>query len=268
MSARRTELLERAARDGPAGATAAARVLVGEFDRLIASRACYLDRIGKARALAASGAGGPEALLPTLRDQRDTLEAFMHGLPEGFAAGRDLLLSTVQSLNVGIGAARERGRESALRDEALAELLLHAEVTVQIAFAQIEVARARLRDEVLGARVGAEARAALDALEAFAPRALEFNAFVVGDPRLTRRFEGGSVGVVTARGEYALAGAPFDRGRHCRLASFKASEALDALAARLGVVARGGTPGGCENRGGTVVAWLSVPEENLIRFRE
>ena len=261
-------VLDRAARDGAAGELAPARALIAEFDRLLAARDCYIDRVAEARAAAAAGEA-PGALLPTLRRQRDTLEAFMDDLPESAAGARDVLLSTVQSLNLGVEAARDRGG-AAPDPEALAELLLHAEATARIALAHIAVARARLNAEVLGRSVGDEARAALEALQAFVPRALEFNAGVTGDPRLSRRFAGaadGFAGVVMARGEYALEGAPFDRDRHCRLARFRAAGALDALAARLGVVVRGEETGSCERRGDTVVAWLSAPEEDLIHVR-
>ena len=262
------EILKRAAHHGPIGETAAASVLVAEFDRLIEQRTCYLDRIVEARTLAAAGAGKPADLLPTLREQRDALSAFMNRLPKDFTAGHDMLRTTIQSLNLGINTARERDGET-VRSEAIAELLLHAEVVAQTAFVQVEVARARLREEVLGRRVGEEARAALDALKDFVPRALAFNALVVGNSRLTRRFSADAApgGVVVAHGEYALRGAPFDREIHCRLAWFKASEALDALASRMGVVGRGETRAGCENRGDTVTARLSVPQENLIFFR-
>lgn len=262
--------LDRAARNGAAGELASARALVAEFDRLLAARDCYIGRVAEARAAAAAGVE-TEALLPTLSRQRDRLEAFMDGVPEGSAGARDVLLSTVQSLNLGIAAAHDRGGDGPAPDaEALSELLLHAEATARIALTHIEVARTRLNVEVLGRGVADEAGAALEALRAFVPRVLEFNAGVIGDPRLSRRFADaadGFAGMVMARGEYALGGAPFDRDRHCPLARFRASEALEALAARLGVVARGVEAGSCERRGDTVIAWLSAPEDELIRVR-
>ena len=258
-------LLDRAARNGPAGESAAARALAADFDRLLAARECYIDRVAEARAAAAAAAGAPEDLLPTLRRQRDALRAFLDGLPEDAPGARDIVAATVQSLNLGIAARADTPAGPAPGDEAIAELLLHAETMARIALAHVEVARDRLRVEVLGASAGGEALAALAALRDFVPRALEFNAGVVGDPRLSRRFFGDGAGVVMARGEYALDGAPFDRARHCRLAQFRAAEALDDLAARLGVVAKEREAGACERRGGAVVAWLSAPEADLVR---
>lgn len=259
-------VLDRAARDGPAGESAAARALVADFDRLLAARECYIDRVAEARAAAAAGSG-PEDLLPTLRRQRDTLQIFLDGLPDDAPGARDAVAATVQSLNLGIDARADALASPAPDPEAIAQLLLHAETMARIALAHVEVARDRLRVEVLGASASGEAMAALEALRDFVPRALEFNAGVVGDPRLSRRLLAGGAGVVMARGEYALDGAPFDRARHCRLARFRAAEALDALAARLGVVAKEREAGVCERRGGAVVAWLSAPEEDLIRVR-
>ena len=260
------EVLSRAAVGGAAAEAGNARALVSGFDRLIAARGCYIDRVADARRHAASVGGA--GVLPTLREQKAALESFMERLPEDFTAGRDMLLSIVQSINIGLA----RGADApAPRSEALAELLLHAETTARIAFAHVEIARARLLSEVLGQRAGDEAREALAVLEDFVPRVLEYNGLIVGNPLLERRFAdtgGGFAGVVMARGEYALDGAAFDRERHCRLAAFKASEALDALAARLGVVARAAEPGGCEHRDGMAVAWRSVPEEALIRVRD
>ena len=264
-------LLERAARGGgPTAADAAeARRLIGALDRLRARRACYLDRIDEARALAAGeGAGAAAGAMPALRRQRDALLAYRDGLPGGFAAGHGALTATVQSLNLAIAAEAERaGAASADEDsrEALAELLLHAAVSARIAFAHVDAARARLQTGIIDRRAGEAGRAAaaaLAGLDDFVERALAYNGRVVSDPGLSRRF-----GKIMARGEYPLGGARFDRERHCRLAEFKASETLDSLAAGLGVAVVGETLDSCARVGGSAVAWLSAPEENMIRFR-
>lgn len=263
-------ILDRAARRGAAGEVASAHRTIAELDRLIESRDCYFDRIDEGRRMAAQGGSGP-GLLPTLREQRDALRAYMDGLPEGFSAGRNSLRAAVQSMNLGIDAATRGGDAPGHGEDAAAELFLHAAVSARLVFAHAEIARARLETEVLGRAAAGETARRIGDLDLFVRSALDFNAAIASEPRLALRsllIDGRLAGRVTARGDHALDGDRFDRDRHCALAAFKARESLDALARRLGVVVLDATLDGCEPVGGAAVARLSVPEENLIRWRE
>ena len=256
---------------GPApGDAVRASELATEFDRLIGQRQRYFGWLGELAELASSGSRSAD-MLPTLRRVRDSHESFMNSLQVNSPARRSIR-NQWQQLNLQIGIEEERAEDESPAHNAdlLAQLFLHVEVFVRTTFAHFEVAKARLEQEVLNRAVNVQTATILDTLNGYVRQALEFNAAVIESPQLTRRpsiVEGRIANQVRAYGEIVLAGASFNRQRHCRLAEFKAWEALSSLAQRMGVVVRGETRESCSRSGNKVGVWLSVPQENVVDFR-
>lgn len=262
-------ILQRTGRATP-GDLARSRELVAQFDDLLAAKQRYIDWLDELRR-AAPRPGAQTDLTARLRQLRDSHRSYLDSLPPDFA-GRTTIRAQMQQLNLAMSIEEQSGLDQAtVNADRLAELYLHAGVFARTAFAHFEVAKARLQQSVLHRAVARQAKDILAALDDQVLPLLEFNAAVVGDPRLARRpqiADSELVDQIRAYGEYRLRGERFDRRRHCDLAEFKAWEALQALAQRLGVVLQGESRESCVEAGGTVGVWLAVPQANVVRFRE
>lgn len=262
-------ILQRAAQPTPAD-LARSRELVAEFDVLLATKQRYIDWL--------DGLGRTELrpsaqidLITRLRQLRDSHRNYLDSLPRDFA-GRTTIRAQMQQLSLAMATEEQRSTNGAKENaDQLAELYLHAGVFARTVFAHFEVAKARLQQDILHGAVARQAKDILATLDSEILPVLEFNAAVVGDPRLARRpliADDRLADQIRAYGEYRLRGERFDRHRHCDLAEFKAWEALQALAQRLGVVLHGETRESCVEAGGTVGVWLAVPQANVVRFRD
>lgn len=261
-------ILQRTAQPTPDD-LARGRELVAEFDALLATKQRYIDWLDELQRTALQPSAQID-LTAQLRQLRDSHRSYLDSLPSDFA-GRTTIRAQMQQLSLAMAMEQQRSPDTdADTADRIAELYLHAGVYARTAFAHFEVAKARLQQDILHRAVAAQATDILAALDSEVLPFLEFNAAVVGDPRLARRpllADGRLVDQLRAYGEYRLRGERFDRRRHCDLAEFKAWEALQALAQRLGVVLHGETRESCVEVGGTVGVWLAVPQGNVVRFR-
>lgn len=262
-------ILQRAAQP-TAGDLARSRELVAQFDDLLATKQDYIDWLdGLQRTQLQPGA--QINLTARLRQLRDSHRSYLDSLPPDFI-GRETILVQMQHLNLAMTSEEQHSPDGATGNaDQLAELYLHAGVFARTAFTHFEVAKARLQQDILHRDIARQVKDILTALDGQVLPFLEFNAAVVGDPRLARRpllVDGKLVDQLRAYGEYRLRGGRFDRRRHCDFAEFKAWEALQELAQRLGVVLYGETRESCVEVGGTVGVWLAVPQANVVRFNE